>query len=286
MTKIKTWDGAKLGSATLDGESLGSLVKLKLLRETVRMYQANKRQGTVKTKSRGEITATTRKPYAQKGTGNARRGDFKSPLLRGGGVIFGPRPRNFGFNMPRKALREALRTALAGKLRDDEVASMKSAGFETPSTKKAAAALAGLGCEGSSVVVLAEVNDLLYRSFRNLKRVSVLPASDLNAYHVLSHDNVVLVDGAWDALMQRLDKTAEKVAPAAKPAKVGKPTRSKKLGKAATAPKAAKASKAPKAAKAAKATKPAKATKAAAKPAPAAESEPAAPTPDADGESS
>jgi hypothetical protein len=78
------------------------------------MYEANKRQGTVKTKTRAEVTATTRKPYKQKGTGNARRGDFKSPLLRGGGVIFGPRPRDYSYSIPRKALREALRSALLG----------------------------------------------------------------------------------------------------------------------------------------------------------------------------
>lgn len=218
MTKIKTWDGGKLGSATLDGKPLGELVKIKLLRAAVRMYEANQRQGTVKTKTRGEIKATTAKPYRQKGTGNARRGDFKSPLLRGGGVIFGPRPRDYSYAMPRKALREALRSALAGKLRDDEVAALKSGAFKTPSTKTAASALSALGCEGSAVIVLPAHNEVVYKSFRNLPRVSVMPASDLNAHHLLAHNSVVFVDDAWDALMKRLDKGAKKAPPAAKPA--------------------------------------------------------------------
>jgi len=255
MTKIKTWDAGKLGSATVDGKSLGELVKKRLLFAAVRMYEANKRQGTVKTKTRAEITATTAKPYRQKGTGNARRGDFKSPLLRGGGVIFGPRPRGSSYSMPRKALREALRSALFGKLRDDEVASLKSKAFDKPSTKTAATALAGLGCDGSSVIVLPEHNEVIYKSFRNLRRVHVMPASDLNAHNVLAHDNVVLVDDAWDVLMKRLDKAAAATAPAAKPAKKAAPKAEKAAPKAEkAAPKAEKA--APKAKKAEKPAEP------------------------------
>lgn len=220
MTKIKTWDGGKAGSATVDAKPLGEQeqVKKRLLWAAVRMYEANKRQGTVKTKTRAEIKATTRKPYRQKGTGNARRGDYKSPLLRGGGVIFGPRPRDYSYHMPRKALREALRTALAGKLNDEEVVGLSSKGFDAPSTRSAAAALAGLGCESSTVVVLPAPNETMWKSFRNLRRVSVLPASDLNCYDVLAHDRVVLVDDAWDALMKRIGHEADEKKAAAKPA--------------------------------------------------------------------
>jgi large subunit ribosomal protein L4 len=234
MTKIKTWDGRKAGSATLDWKPLGELVKKRLPFAAVRMYEANARQGTVKTKTRAEVTATTAKPYRQKGTGNARRGDFKSPLLRGGGVIFGPRPRDYSYSMPRKALREALRTALFGKLRDDEVVSLSSKAFDKPSTKTAATALADLGCAGSAVIVLPERNDTLFKSFRNLRRVHVMPASDLNAHHVLAHDHVVLIDGAWDVVMQRLDKAA---VDAAEP-KAKKTKKTKKAAPKKAAPKA------------------------------------------------
>ncbi|MHC5209725.1 MAG: 50S ribosomal protein L4 [Planctomycetota bacterium] len=201
---IAHWDGSKAGSVKLDGEALGEATKPRLLREVVRMYEANRRQGTVKTKSRGETAYTTRKPYRQKGTGNARRGDFNSPLLRGGGVIFGPRPRDFGYRVPRRALREALRSALSGKLRDGEICSLKGAGFTAPSTKTAAAALAGLECTGSTVVVLPGDNAMIWKSFRNIPRVSVVRAADLNAYHVLAHDRMLLVDDAWDVVMSRL----------------------------------------------------------------------------------
>ena len=202
-TKVKSWSGGKAGSATLDGAPLGDKVKMRLLREAVRMYEANKRLGTHSTLTRGEVNFSERKPYKQKGTGNARRGDFNSPLGRKGGVIFGPRPRDYSYGMPRKALREALRSALAGKLRDGEVATFK-AGFDKPSTKTAAAALAGLGCEGTACVVLPKPDAVQWKSFRNIAGCTVTRASDLNALDVLRHRNVVFVDDAWDVLMQRL----------------------------------------------------------------------------------
>jgi large subunit ribosomal protein L4 len=202
-SSVKAWAGGKVGSATLDGTSLGDKVKTKLLREAVRMYEANKRLGTHSTKTRGEVQFTTRKPYKQKGTGQARRGDFNSPLLRKGGVIFGPKPRDYSYGMPRKALREALRSALAGKLRDGEVGTL-TAGFDKPSTKTAAAALAALGCDGTACVVLPKADTTQWKSFRNIVGCTVTRAGDLNAHDVLAHRNVVFVDNAWDVLMQRL----------------------------------------------------------------------------------
>ena len=203
-TKVRHWSGDTAGSATLDGAALGDTVKLRLLRQAVRMYEANQRQGTHSTKTRGETNFTTRKPYKQKGTGNARRGDFNSPLLRKGGVIFGPRPRDYGHTLPRRALREALRSALAGKLRDGEVGTLARQGFDKPATKAAAKALAGLGCEGTVCLVLPGDDATLWKSFRNIAGCRVIRAADLNALDVLLHRNVVFVDGAWEAVMQRL----------------------------------------------------------------------------------
>jgi len=204
MATVSDWKDGSVGSADLDDAHLGQVVKVRLLREAVRMYEANQRQGTVKTKTRGETNYTERKPYKQKGTGNARRGDFNSPLLRGGGVVFGPRPRDYGYRMPRKALREALRSALLGKLRDGEVAVLRSGAFGAPSTKTAARALADLGVEGSAIVVVPTDNETIYKSFRNLPRVHVTRAADLNTHQVLWHRQVVLVDDAWDVLTRRL----------------------------------------------------------------------------------
>lgn len=205
---VRSWNAGKVGSATLEARGPADKIKLRLLADAVRMYEANRRQGTVKVKTRGETNYSERKPYKQKGTGNARRGDFNSPLLRGGGVIFGPRPRDFGFAMPRKALREALRSALAGKLRDGEVAHLSAASFKAPSTRSAAAALAALGCEGSAAIVLPADAPVLWKSFRNIPRIAVVRASDLNAHQVLAHRHLVMVDDAWDVLGRRLGRKA------------------------------------------------------------------------------
>ena len=207
--QVPHWDGRAAGSASVDPSALGSIVKLRLLRSVVRAYEANQRQGTASTKTRGETNRTERKPYKQKGTGNARRGDFNSPLLRGGGVTFGPRPRDYRQSLPRRALREALRSALLGKLRDGEVVSLSGGGFEKPSTKAAATALRELGCRHSAVIVLPALNPPVWKSFRNLPRVSVVPASDLNAHHVLAHDRLVLVDDAWQRLVARLPQVRD-----------------------------------------------------------------------------
>ncbi len=211
MAQVSSWsaDGA-VGTAELPSDSLGEIVKLKLMRDVVRMYEANARQGTVKTKTRAEVSYTTRKPYKQKGTGNARRGDFNSPLLRGGGVIFGPRPRDYSYTMPRKALREALRSALLGKLRDSEVAVCASAPFDAPTTKTAAKLMSDLGWEGSAAIVIPSENESLWKSFRNLPRVHIIRASDLNTFHVLWHRKVLFVDDAWDVLMTRLEHRSSK----------------------------------------------------------------------------
>jgi large subunit ribosomal protein L4 len=207
-TQVKSWAGGKVGSATLDGKPLGDTVKMRLLRQAVRMYEANQRLGTHSTKTRGEVSFSTRKPYKQKGTGNARRGDFNSPLLRKGGVIFGPKPRDYSHTLPRRALREALRSALAGKLRDGEVGTLSGEAFSKPSTKTAAGALAALGCAGTTCLVLPEANETLFKSFRNIAGCKVVRAADLNAHDVLLHRNVVFVDKAWELVSGRLGEAS------------------------------------------------------------------------------
>lgn len=204
MTKLARWNDGSVGEVEVDASVVGDQVKRRLLQQAVRMYEANRRQGTVKTKTRGETAYTTRKPYKQKGTGRARRGDFNSPLLRGGGVVFGPRPRDYSYAMPRKALREALRSALRGKLDDGEVHALSSTAFAKPSTKTAAAALGALGCAASVCIVTPQQNEMVYLSFRNIPRVAVVRAADLNAYDVLRHRRLVLVDDAWDVITARL----------------------------------------------------------------------------------
>lgn len=230
MSTIASFRDGQVGQLVVEVSGLGEIVKSKLLRSAAIMYEANRRQGTVKTKTRGETNYTERKPYKQKGTGNARRGDFNSPLLRGGGVIFGPRPRDYSYHLPRKALREAARSALLGKLRDDEVRHLAASGFSKPSTRQAAAALSALGVEGSAVIVIPQENDVIWRSFRNLPRVHVVRAGDLNSYHLLWHRFAVFVDGAWDALVARLGREDDPAATDAggQPAAAARPQRTRK----------------------------------------------------------
>jgi len=208
MTEVAYWNEGQVGKVDLDASSLGDKVKLRLMFDVVRMYEANRRQGTVKTKTRAETAYTENKPFKQKGTGNARRDDYNSPLLRGGGVIFGPRPRDYSWRAPRKALREALRSSLVGKLRDGEVDGLNSSAFSKPTTKLAAQAMKDLGCDGSAAIVIPADNEAIWKSFRNIPRVTVIRASDLNTYHVLWHRRVLFVDNAWDVLIARLDDNA------------------------------------------------------------------------------
>jgi large subunit ribosomal protein L4 len=181
---------------------LGKRPHRRVLREAIVMYGANRRSGTHSTKTRAEVSFTNKKPWAQKHTGNARAGTRRSPLWRKGGIIHGPRPRDHGWGMPRKALRAAVRSALLGKILDGEVAAIDGLALEAPSTKKVAAALKALSIEGKALVVTPAHDPVLFRSARNLRGASVRAAADVNAHDLLAHRKVVFVNGALDALVR------------------------------------------------------------------------------------
>ncbi len=195
---------ASVGTVSIDVTAFGRRSPRRVQREAVLMYQANLRAGTHDTLDRSEVRATKKKPYKQKGTGRARAGKRSSPIWRGGGVAHGPHPRDYSYAVPRKALRVAARAAIAGKLRDGEVAFVDSLAFDAPSTKKAAAMLAALGIERTCLVVTAERNENAWKSLRNLPGVRVMPASDVNAYEVLRHRHLLLTQEAFGALRGRL----------------------------------------------------------------------------------
>jgi large subunit ribosomal protein L4 len=209
--KLKSYDGARLGEREYDAAPFGEKVLYRTLKDAVVMYQANQRQGTVKTKGRAEVAGSHKKPWKQKHTGRARAGDRKSPIWRGGGVVFGPRPRDFSYHMPAKARRVALRTALAGKLADGEVVLFDASGMTQPSAKAARAVLRGSGAlerEAGQVrkvlVVLREHSAAAWKSFRNFPHVDVRTAADLCAFDVASA-RVVLAEGeALDAVARRV----------------------------------------------------------------------------------
>ncbi len=232
--------GGKVSKTSVDETVFGDRILAKTLREALLMYQADARQGSASTKERGEIAGSTIKPWKQKHTGRARAGSKKSPIWRGGGTVFGPHPRDFGWNMPRKALKGALRSALLGKLRDEEVSMISGLKFDKPSSKDARGILKSLEVKGSCCVVLNEPDPQVWKSFRNFPGVSVKVAKDLNAFDVCFHQRILFVDGAFEFVQSKVGGPAaarpaakKKAAPrkAAAPKMAKKPRAAKKKGK-------------------------------------------------------
>jgi len=224
MAQLQVYDGkaGKVKQSTFDEKVFGEKVLGRTLREAVLMYEANARQGTVDTKERNEVAGTTKKMYKQKHTGRARHGSMRVPNWRGGGVVGGPHPRDFGWGMPRKALRVALRSALFGKLRDGEVSLLSSIDFEKPSSKQARGVLQALGVDGSCCVVLDKADPLVWKSFRNFPRVAVKVAKDLNAFDVCYYRRLLMTPGALEELKAkvgaaRVDTEAAAARPEANP---------------------------------------------------------------------
>ena len=158
--------------------------------------RANARQGTASTKTRGEVSGSTRKLFRQKGTGLARAGSRRSPLRRGGGIAFGPHPRSYRQAMPRKMRQLALRCALSAKTRDEELKVVEELKLEEPKTKKMAQILAALGVDSSALIVTSEPEDSVIKSARNLKRIKTMPASLLNVLDILSHKMLLMTVAA------------------------------------------------------------------------------------------
>lgn len=158
--------------------------------------QANARQGTASSKTRGEVTGSTRKLYRQKHTGMARAGSRRSPLRRGGGVAFGPKPRSYRQAMPKKMRRLALRCVLSAKAGDGELKVLEQLNLEKPMTKEMVQILTALGVDSSALVVTSEPEDNIVKSARNLPRIKTLPANLLNVVDILSHKMLLMTEAA------------------------------------------------------------------------------------------
>jgi large subunit ribosomal protein L4 len=218
--------GREVGKYELDLDELAPRVSKQLLHDAVVMYQSNLRLGTARTRSRAEVAGSTKKMYRQKGTGNARAGSRRSGIRRGGGHIFAKRPRDWTYRLPRKAVQMATRMALVSKFRDDQITLIDELKFDAPKTKDMAAIIKALALTGNSLLVATAEHDAnVYKSARNIDRVTVSPVSDLNALSVLEPRRVLMTKAALDALRARNGKHDDSsTAPAAKkPAK--KPVR-------------------------------------------------------------
>jgi large subunit ribosomal protein L4 len=163
----------------------------------VKQFLANKRQGTHKAKERSEVTGSTRKIKRQKGTGTARAGSIKSPVFKGGGTVFGPRPKSYGFKLNKKVKQLARKSALTYKARENSILVLEDFSLEAPKTKEMVALKSSLQiADKKSLFVLPAENNNIYLSSRNLQDVSVVIASELNTYQILNANTVVLLEGS------------------------------------------------------------------------------------------
>lgn len=173
----------------------------------VKQYLANQRQGNHKSKERAEIAGSTRKIKKQKGTGTARAGSIKNPLFRGGGTIFGPRPRSYSFKLNKNLKRLARKSAFSIKAQESNLIVIEDFNFETPSTKNFINVLGALGLENKkSLFVLGESNKNVYLSSRNLEKASVVTNSELSTYAILNTSSLILTEGSLEGIVENLSK--------------------------------------------------------------------------------
>jgi large subunit ribosomal protein L4 len=199
--EVKNINNNTAGSITVPDEHFGIKGKDALLHSAVVSYLANQRQGTHSTKTRGKVRGGGRKPYRQKGTGRSRAGTIRSPLWRGGGIVFGPHPRDYRQNMPKQARRLALYAALSAKIADGEMVVVDDLKLDEPMTKKMVEIINNLEVsDGSLLLVLPEMNPNVMLSVRNIPGANVMLAPDLNAYAVLAHRRLLCTKGAIEAL--------------------------------------------------------------------------------------
>lgn len=173
----------------------------------VKQYLANQRQGTHKAKERAEVAGSTRKIKKQKGTGTARAGSAKNPLFKGGGTVFGPRPRSYSFKLNKSLKRLARKSAFSLKAKESNIVVVEDFNFETPNTKNFINVLKALGLENKkSLFVLGDSNKNVYLSSRNLKASSVVTNSELSTYAILNANNLVLSEGSLEGIEENLSK--------------------------------------------------------------------------------
>lgn len=186
----------KVGELELANDVFGAAVNESLLYESVRQYQAGLRSGTHKTKTRREVAGSGKKLWKQKGTGRARVGSVRSPLWRHGGTVFGPVPRDYSYKLPRKMVLGALRSALSAKVRDGELKVVQAFDLADHKTKNAMHALGNVATGRTVLLVDNGENRNLSLGVRNLKGVTLMPTRDVNPFHLLGHQSVLLSEAA------------------------------------------------------------------------------------------
>ena len=196
--------GESVDTIQVDESVLGGCVRYSLLKQAIVMYHANKRVGTVATKSRSLVAGSTRKLYRQKGTGNARAGTRRTGTRVGGGMIFGKTPRDFRRRMPRKQRQLARDSAVLAKLRGHRVVVVDGLSLDKPRTRDFVAMLKNLKIDRSCLVAIRDYDEMIHKSARNIWKVDVLPVADLNAADVLNHQQVLFTREALTSFLDRV----------------------------------------------------------------------------------
>ncbi|MCK5236607.1 MAG: 50S ribosomal protein L4 [Deltaproteobacteria bacterium] len=191
--------GKKVSSITVNDKVFTGKVNDTLIYETVKMQLAGKRSGTASTKTRGEVRGSNAKPWRQKGSGRARVGTKRNPVWRGGGIAFGPRPRDYSYGMPKKAVKGALKSAVQFKINEGKLKLLETISVSEPKTKLAAEFLKAAELK-KALIVTAEVDDNLKLAIRNLRDFKCINVSALNVYDVLRFDELVMTKDAFTKL--------------------------------------------------------------------------------------
>ena len=203
LVKVYSTGKKKVSEIKLDEQIFNTEIKDYLLHDVVRIQLAKRRAGTASAKNRSMVRGGGRKPFRQKGTGRARAGTIRSPLWRGGGVIFGPTPRDFGFSIPKKVRKQALRIALSVRVGEGQLLVLNQFQLKEIKTKSFLEVLSRFGVEKALIVIGGE-NFNLERSARNVPGVKVLRVEGLNVYDILHHENLILLKDAVEKIQERL----------------------------------------------------------------------------------
>jgi large subunit ribosomal protein L4 len=200
VVDLLTVAGAVKGQVELPAALFGQERREGPVWESVRCHLANRRQGTACTKTRGEVSGTGKKPYRQKHTGRSRHGSRRSPIFVGGSIAWGPRPRDYSYELPKKLRRQALAMALTVRKSEEAVTVVEDFELPEPKTREMVRVLQGLKLDGRVLLLTAEVSESLKRASRNVPRLTVMPARQVSTYDVVSHHRIVLTESGLKRL--------------------------------------------------------------------------------------
>ena len=188
--------GKQVGEIELNENTFGANVNVEAMHQVVKMYLANQRQGTQSALTRAEVRGGGIKPWRQKGTGRARHGSIRSPQWKNGGIVFAPKPRSYRYSVPKKIKRIAMKSALSSKVNDNSIVVIEELNFDAPKTKQVVSLLENLKVDSKTLIVLADNNENVVKSARNIEGVKATFVNTLNIYDILNYDKFIITKDA------------------------------------------------------------------------------------------